>query len=392
VRKFAKKLTADVVRKTNLITVGFRAGTPEQARNSLQALSEAYIAQHKKMSRPIGASTFFATEAERYREVWNDAGKKLVAFQQRHQVNSLPIQKAELEQQITSTQAELMTADAALREQEARMAETSKTLRSMPMRQTTEDRATPNLQSVQELNTLLVGLENRRTGLLVNYKPDDRRVRDLDTQIASTRGALNRAEDNRSHEVTTNVDPVWQQMRADYSQAQVSKHATSAHKVAMLTQLSTLNRKLGDMQKMSSEYDNLEEQVEQARSNYELFVQKRDQAEIEDAMDNQKLTNVAIAQQPTLSYTAVRPRPLLDAVLGIFTAGFLGLCVVYCAETGRNTIATPRELDSISRYPLLATVSAGLITTTCAAQTKTEQEPKVRTVIIHTTRPLTAHS
>jgi len=110
-------------------------------------------------------------------------------------------------------------------------------------------------------------------------------------------------------------------------------------------------------------------------------------------MDNQKLTNVAIAQQPTLSYMAVRPRPLLDAVLGIFTAGFLGLCVVYCAETGRNTIATPRELDAVSRYPLLATVSAGLIPATGGLKSKpAEQERKGRTVIVHTTRPLTAHT
>ena len=391
--KFTRKLTADVVRKTNLITVSFRARTPEQARNLLQALSEAYIAQHKKMSRPIGTSTFFATEAERYRQIWNDASGKLVAFQQQYQLNSLPIRKAQLEQQITSTESDLLVADATLREQEARMAEATKALRSMPTRQTTEDRAMPNLQSVQELNTLLVGLENRRTGLLINYKSDDRRVRDLDNQIASTRAALNQAAENRSHEVTTNVDPVWQQIRNDYSQARISKRAGTAHHAAMFAQLSTLKQQLGDMQKMSSEFDNLEEQVEQARNNYELFVQKRDQAQIEDAMDNQKLTNVAIAQEPTLSYTAVRPRPLLDVVLGIFSAIFLGLCVVYCAETGRNTIATPRELDSISRYPSLATVSAGLISTGSGAGSKLALEKrKGRTMIVHTTRPLSLHS
>jgi len=29
---------------------------------------------------------------------------------------------------------------------------------------------------------------------------------------------------------------------------------------------------------------------------------------------------------------------------------------VYLAESGRTTVATPRELDGISRYPILATV------------------------------------
>src|SRR5438552_6591591 len=43
-RKFGRKLEADVIRKTNIIGVSFRARTPEQARHSLQALAETYIA------------------------------------------------------------------------------------------------------------------------------------------------------------------------------------------------------------------------------------------------------------------------------------------------------------------------------------------------------------
>src|SRR5882724_611753 len=124
-RKFGRKLEADVVRKTNIIGVSFRARTPEQARNSLQALAETYIAQHKKMRRPPGASSFFASEAERYREVWDEASRKLVAFQHNHHLNSLPIRQAELEQQITSAQANLLIADSSVREQDARLAEAS---------------------------------------------------------------------------------------------------------------------------------------------------------------------------------------------------------------------------------------------------------------------------
>ena len=392
-RKFVKKLDTGVIRKTNIITVNFRARTPEQARNSLQALSEAYLAQHKKMQRPLGTTPFFTSQAAHYRQVWEDASRKLTAFQHEHELHSLPIREAELEQQITSTGASLLIADSSLHEQDARLAEASQTLKAMPMRQTTEDRALPNLQSVQEINTLLVEMENKRTALLANYKGDDRRVIDLERQIAATRAALNHATENRSHEVATNVDPVWQQIRTDYSQTQIARRATAAHKAVLLSQVAILKKQLDGLQKFSIEYDNLEEEVQQARGNYELYIQKRDQAQIEDAMDNQKLTNVAIAQQPTLSSIAVRPRPLLDGALGIFTALFLGLCVIYCAETGRSTIATPRELDTVTRYPLLATVSAGLIQSPTGPQVQTvEAGRKERTMIIHTTRPLTLES
>jgi hypothetical protein len=46
----------------------------------------------------------------------------------------------------------------------------------------------------------------------------------------------------------------------------------------------------------------------------------------------------------------------MNMVLGTFTAFLLASFMVFFAEMGRATIATPRELDGLSRYPLLATV------------------------------------
>ena len=57
--------SADVIRKIDMTDVNFRAH-PEQARNSLQALADTYIATQEM--RSPGASSFFASEAERYRE------------------------------------------------------------------------------------------------------------------------------------------------------------------------------------------------------------------------------------------------------------------------------------------------------------------------------------
>jgi hypothetical protein len=75
-------------------------------------------------------------------------------------------------------------------------------------------------------------------------------------------------------------------------------------------------------------------------------------AQIEDAMDSQKLTNVAIAQPPTLPYTPVRPRPFLDAPS--FTAN-KPVFALSIALKPAKFIATSRT-GCRSRYPLLATV------------------------------------
>jgi len=125
----------------------------------------------------------------------------------------------------------------------------------------------------------------------------------------------------------------------------------------MLTgRVADLKQQLASLETVTAQFNNLQSHSDELKQNYELYAQKRDQAQIEDAMDEHKLLNVAVAQEPTISYDPERPKPLLYGALGFVTAMFLGICAVYLAETGRRTIATPRELDVASRYPVLATV------------------------------------
>ncbi len=355
---FDKRLETEPVRKTNVIDVRLRANTPEEARNSLQRLVDGYLEQHRRMQRPAGASAFFSSEAERYRKEWDEASSELVDFQQEHQLSSLQQREADLEGKITKAQDDLLTSDANLREFDARLNESTRRLQEMAMRQTTQDRAGPNLQSMQQLTSVVTELENKRTALLTNYKPEDRRVRELDRQIAFTKAELTEASTVKSLETTTDIDPLWQQLRAEHSQANLSRRAAAARRDEVAVQLSNLKDGLGDLQALDVQFNNLEAQVKERKANYELYAEKRDQSLIADAMDERGLMNVVVAQQPTWSYVPARPKPLMNALLGTMTALFLGLCAVYVAEAGRNTVATPRELDEATRYPVLATLSA----------------------------------
>jgi hypothetical protein len=139
-------------------------------------------------------------------------------------------------------------------------------------------------------------------------------------------------------------------------QTEINRRQTAVHRASAAAELTALRQDLGHAQELTVQFNNLEAQATQAKQNYELYSQKRDEAQIEDAMDEQKLINVAVAQEPTLSYVAVSPKPLSNAMLGAVTSLFLGLCAVYLAESGRSTLATPRELDGASRYPVLATI------------------------------------
>jgi len=353
---FLKHLKLESSNKANVITATFRAETPEAAAQALEQLSAAYLAKRRLITRPPGTSEFFAGETKRYKDAWDSANREMVDFQRANGLVSVPDLEEALSQQILTSESELRTAQASYAETNQRVQEASKVLSQIPERQSTQQRLTPNQGAIQQLQSLLVQLQNKRTGLLNRYQPTDRLVVEVDRQIKDTSAALTRMTEGRQSEDTTDVSPAWQQVRTGQVQAIVEKRAIRSRVESLTSDIAKLRKQLAEVQPLFLKYNELQEKVDQARNNFEVFSQKRDQSNIEDAMDEHKLVDIAIAETPTLNATQVVPKPLLYSVLGVLSALFLAASAVYFAESFRSTIATSRELSLASRYPVVATI------------------------------------
>jgi uncharacterized protein involved in exopolysaccharide biosynthesis/Mrp family chromosome partitioning ATPase len=353
---FEKRLRTEAIVRSNIISVTVLGSTPNNARAELTQLSAAYLAEHRRLQRPGGSSQFFASQTERIRKDWDEASQKLITFQQEHQLLSLSNREAALEARIQEQERDLSATDTTLTEIDAKLSGSSRQLQEVPMRQTTEEKVLPNPESLGHLNTLLVELQNRRTALLTNYKADDRAVRELDQQIATTQAALNDATRMTAREETTNVDPAWEQLHKDSVETEIARQQARAHRATVNLELSSLTQQLANLQGLTVQFNNLEAQANRLKDSYDLYAQKRDQAQVEDAMDEGKLLNVTVAQRPTLSYEVARPKRLANILVALGASVLLGLCLMYFSEISRGTIATPGEFDRVSRHPLLATV------------------------------------
>jgi len=354
---FQKHLKLEAGHESNLITVTYAAGSPEMAASALNQLSAAYLAKRRLLTRPPGTSEFFAQQTKRYKDAWDRASQEMVKFQQANGLVSVPDQEEALTQQILSTENDLRAAQTNYSEAEQRVAEATRLVATVPQRQPTEQKTALNQGVVAQMQSTLVQLQNRRTELLNRYQPTDRLVTEIDNQIATTSAALERANQRTPSEDTTDVSPAWQQLRTGQVESIVEKKAIQSRIGSLEGNLADLRKQLDQIQPLFLKYNTLQEQVEQARNNYETFSQKRDQSNIEDAMDEHKLVNIAVAENPTLNYTQTAPRPLLWMTLGVLTAMFLGASTVYFAESFRATIANVRELGLVTHYSVLAIIS-----------------------------------
>ncbi|SNT06492.1 Uncharacterized protein involved in exopolysaccharide biosynthesis [Granulicella rosea] len=356
VLSYGKHLAVEALRKSNVIHVSFTASSPAVATETVNRLLGAFLAKQREIERSTGASRFFDTEAQRYKSELDEAQRQLAGYQQANQMVSLTDKENTLQQQITGLEEAVRSTQVQIDEATNRLANGNGQLKSMPSRMSTTERSIPNTYSVEQLTTLLANLQNQRTALLVKFLPTDRLVEELNKQIADTKAALQTATDAKGAENTTDVNPVYQQVKSSVTATSTELRALRGRLVDQTAQLDRLKATLVNIEGSTVDYTTLQAKVTELQGNYQLYSQKRNEAEIADAMDQQNLVNVAVAERPTYQAKAYRPEPLLNLALGTFTAIFLAACVAFFAEMGRDTVAAPYELEMLTRIPVLATV------------------------------------
>ena len=356
---YTRHLTVEPLRKSNVIHVAYLGHTPQEATATVERLLATFLAKQREIEHATEASGFFADEAARYKQQLYEAQRQLADYQQTRGIVSLPTREATLEGQINALDDAVRATQVQLTEAENRVGSDRRQLGRMPERVSTQQRSVYNLQAVEQLTGELTQLQNQRTRLLARYQPTDRLVVEADEQIATTSAALERARTNNGQEATTDVNPVHQQVKAVLAASETDLAALRGRLADQTAQRDRLRAQLSGVEGSTVDFTTFQTRVAELQNNYQLYSQKKNEAEIADAMDQHELVNVAVAERPTFAAKPYRPQVLLNLALGTFTALFLGAAVVFFAELGRETIAAPYELEAISSAPVLATVPNG---------------------------------
>ncbi len=96
--------------------------------------------------------------------------------------------------------------------------------------------------------------------------------------------------------------------------------------------------------------------VKEAEDNYQLYEKKQEESRIADEMDQNKITNVSLAEAPVQSQLPSKPNRPLNLLLGLVMGVLVSLGCAITAEFFRESIETPRELELSSGSQVLATI------------------------------------
>ena len=355
VEQLQKKLKVSPVLKANMIKASYSASNPQEVQAVLRTLAKGYMDEHVLAHGSRGAYELFDKQANFYKQRLQELQDGLTEFQQGRSIVALGEQKDLNLRKLLELQAAYKDNEAARVANTRKIGRLTEKLAKLDPRITTQARQVPNQYSVERLNTMLVELQNRRTELLAKFQPHDRLVAEVDKQIADTKASLDRADRMSSTEETTDVNPIRQSLDAELAKAELGETEYQAHEASLQKEIADYGRSLSTLQNATTDDDQRMRDIKQTEENFFLYSKKREEARIEEAMDQQRIANAVLVKSARLP-ALPKPRVSLTLAAAYVLGCLLLLAFTFTSELARSAVYTPWELEGLTGLPVLANV------------------------------------
>jgi uncharacterized protein involved in exopolysaccharide biosynthesis/Mrp family chromosome partitioning ATPase len=359
VKRIQDHLSIEPVRESSIIDVKLVDQSPEVAVYHLNAILEAYLNQRKSLTQSANAADLFDRQAQIFNGNLTAARDALTKFEEAHELVDMDAQKKLQVERVASLEDQIAAAKASVANQGSRTRNLIARLATTPARTETVRRSLTNQYSQERLNTNLVDLVNKRDELLHRYPPTDRAVMALDQNIATARAAIAEAAQHPAADVSTDVNPVWQQVTTSLVTSSAEVSGASAAQKELERQHAVAEARLHDLLQGTQTYDQLKRRFDEAQSGYTLYAQKRDEARVGEALDKDQLFDVSMIQRPVTSVLPVRPKPLQYFLAGLVLALLLASAIALYADSSDLLVYTPQQLDTVTGVRTSGTLATG---------------------------------
>lgn len=316
-----------VVKRSNIIEIGYTARDPVWARDFVNRLTSIYLDRHALLRQTSGAEDFFNRQSDFLKQKLSESESALKEL--RTQAGTIAGQRAEVEKLLASFTEDLAKTQVARAEQLKRVAyidSVHKDSRQGRM-------ATPKL----------LELETQRAEMTGKYRPDSEKMRQIDAQIEALRGALKRYDavistEGNSQGPDQGTDPI---------AARATLAALEGKEAALSRQRDHYKQALEQIEAQSFDLVRLDRQVKIDEDAYLSYVRAAEQSRLSNALEQSRLLRLTIVDRAQLPQDPVAPRKgriLTFAALG-------GLAVALGMAMARDRLdTTVKSASDVRRY------------------------------------------
>jgi uncharacterized protein involved in exopolysaccharide biosynthesis len=357
VRKVVRRLNVEALKKSNLIQVSYKDTSAERSARILAALSTLYVRRHTNLQRPPGEIQFFEQRTAEYEKILHQSEAELVHFTRARGVVSAALERDIALQKLGEADAAYRQIDQDRVETERRISSLREQLKSFPSRSVTLKHWADNPEVLEKMKTHLLELQLKRTELLSRFEPSYRLVQEVEQEISETRAEIAAEALTPVRDETTDKDPNYEWARMEMEKAQVQWDGLRARQSDASTQATSLRTFAQQLQSDSVDQQDLMRTAKAEEDNYLLYLRKREEARIGDALDERRILNVAIVEPPVAPALPVHSF-LLYFMLAFGMAMAFSVGIAFTTEYFDPTIRTPEEAYGLLEAPVLAWLPA----------------------------------
>lgn len=353
VRILGKKLEIAPGHKSNVISVSYQSRDPKMAARVLSTLSKAYMEKHLEVHRSSGEFKFFDQEMRQYQQGLDQAQAKLTAFTRNTGIVSADLERDSALRQANEFDTAARQARSSLTEAQQRADVLHRQLQSMKPRTTTVVRTLDNPHLFDQLKSTLLNLELKRTDLLSKYAPTYPLVQAVDQQIAEAKSAIATEESHPIREESSDRDPTYQWANEELTKSQSELSGLRSRAASAASIAAQYRETAAHLNQNALIQQDLMRAAKTQEENYLLYVRKREEARIGEALDQRGFVNVTLAEQPLVPVLPARSLLSL-VVLTLLLAGTFSISTALVVDSLDPSFRTPDELANYLGVPVLA--------------------------------------
>jgi len=171
-----------------------------------------------------------------------------------------------------------------------------------------------------------------------------------------TQNAIEAAEKSKLKDETTDRNPIYDWMRSELAHSRSELAAQQARAQAITQSVRSYEQQASSLDQSDVTEQSLLRDEKSEETNYLLYLHKQEEARITEALDRNRILNVAVVEKasPPPDRTGSHA---LDLIVGFLGAMMAGVTVIAASEYLNPSLRTSDEIIEFLDLPVLASIS-----------------------------------
>ena len=350
--RFNRDLTTQGGKDSDVIDVALLNPNAQVAAESLRTL----IAQFQKRESSIYQSQqlgFLQNQLGQARTQLTASRDAVEKFKAAAGIASLDEERSLLLRQRSDTQQKLVQTISTQREAEQRYQRIEQALKKLPDQITLSNEA-DRFKPVDDARERLDELRQRAYSMSINYRPDSVPMLDLRRQIQFAEQQLSQLSKLGVARLRSGPNPVYQDMQRDALTAAGNEAAAAGARRPLESELDRIDARLAELSRKAGQLNELQLQQQVDEENFRNYLQGVETARLNNDLNREGITSIAMVQQPTVPVRIAQPRILVIMVIALLVGIALGIAIAFFAELADEAFSMPGQIEAVLGVPVLA--------------------------------------